>query len=116
MNDLVRRLREHDGHLGFLVEEAAAEIERLHGIEAAAQGAAAIYEAEIERLRAALRAAHLALPPFYNADLEETRKILVAAIIHEQYAPSSNSVIPCPNPTECNWPACPLDCKWRPGR
>jgi hypothetical protein len=27
-----------------------------------------------------------------------------------------NSVIPCPNPDGCNWPACPLDCKWRPGR
>jgi hypothetical protein len=27
-----------------------------------------------------------------------------------------NSVIPCPNPEGCNWPACPLDCKWRPGR
>ena len=28
-DDLVRRLREHDGHLGYLVEEAADEIERL---------------------------------------------------------------------------------------
>lgn len=26
-----------------------------------------------------------------------------------------NSVIPCPNPKGCNWPACPLDCQWRPG-
>lgn len=29
MNDLVRRLRQHDGMLGVLVEEAAEEIERL---------------------------------------------------------------------------------------
>src|SRR5260221_726320 len=28
----------------------------------------------------------------------------------------TNSVIPCPNPKGCNWPACPLDCQWRPGR
>ena len=27
--DLIRRLRQHDGHLGHLVEEAADEIERL---------------------------------------------------------------------------------------
>jgi hypothetical protein len=28
-HDLIRRLREHDGYLGRLVEEAAVEIERL---------------------------------------------------------------------------------------
>lgn len=27
-----------------------------------------------------------------------------------------NSVIPCPNPIGCNWPACSLNCQWRPGK
>lgn len=40
----------------------------------------------------------------------------VETLRNAEAAPSSNSVIPCPNPDGCNWPACPQVCPWRPGR